>query len=131
MTKIKVQLTKFITVGFVNSVLIFSMFFVLLRVFNINHTIALTTSWIAGIGFSYLLNYSWVFKQKQEIQFKNTFFKYFLSYLFLFALNLIALHCIVRYTGFDSFYFQTELVPFIVILNFTSSKFWSLRTINT
>lgn len=131
MSKIKIQVTKFTLVGLVNTVLTFVIFFVLLRVFDINYIVALTATWAVGIIFSYLLNFSWVFKPEQNLQFKERFVKYLLSYLLSFALNIFALNYIVEHSGFDPFYIQTALIPFIVIINFTTSKFWSLRPINT
>lgn len=131
MSKIKIQVTKFTIVGLINTALTFVIFFVLLRVFDINYIVALTATWIVGIIFSYLLNFSWVFKPEQKLQFKERFVKYSLSYLLSFALNIFALTYIVEHTGFDPFYVQTALIPFIVIMNFTTSKFWSLRPMNT
>lgn len=127
MSKFKIEVTKFTIVGLANTGLTFIIFFLLLRVFNVNYIVALTITWIVGIIFSYLLNFSWVFKPEQQLQFKERFVKYLLSYLLSFALNLVALSYIVEHTGFDPFYAQTALIPFIVIFNFVTSKFWSLR----
>lgn len=130
MSKIKIEVTKFTIVGLVNTALTFVIFFLLLRVFNVNYIIALTITWIIGIIFSYLFNFSWVFKPEQRLQFKERFVKYLLSYLLSFALNIFALNYIVEHMGFDPFYVQTALIPFIVIFNFVTSKFWSLRPRN-
>lgn len=130
MSKLKIEVKKFTIVGLANTGLTFIIFFLLLKVFNVNYIIALTITWVAGIIFSYLLNFSWVFKPEHRLQFKERFVKYFLSYLLSFSLNIFALNYIVEHTGFDPFYVQTALIPFIVIFNFITSKFWSLRPMN-
>jgi putative flippase GtrA len=123
----KIEFTRFTIVGFINFMLTFLIFFTLLKIFNVNYLISLALVWIIGILFTYFLNFLWVFKPEQRLQFKERFVKYFLSYLLSFALNIFALNYIVERTGFDPFYAQAVLVPFIVIFNFSTSKYWSLR----
>ena len=43
------------------------------------------------------------------------------------ALNMLLLSYIVEHTGFDPFYVQMALIPLIVIFNFFTAKYWSLR----
>ena len=40
---------------------------------------------------------------------------------------LLALGYIVEHTDFDPFYVQLALIPFIVVFNFSTAKYWSLR----
>lgn len=130
--KMKIEVTKFTLVGAVNFVLTFVVFFFLVKIIKVNYLISLTVAWIIGILFSYIFNFVWVFKPEQRLQFKDRFIKYFAASLISFALNLLILDYIVEHSGFDPFYVQTALIPFIVIFNFTTAKFWSLRTmINT
>jgi len=39
----------------------------------------------------------------------------------------LALSFIVESGSYDPFYVQVALIPFIVIFNFSTAKFWSLR----
>lgn len=129
MSKIKIEFTKFTLVGILNFALTFVIFLLLLKSFNLNYLFALTITWIIGIIFSYSLNFLWVFKPEEKIQFKDRAAKYFFAGLMSFALNLFTLKYIVEHTGFDPFYVQGVLIPVIVFLNFLTSKFWSLRPV--
>lgn len=124
---LKYEVTRFAIVGAVNFVLTFVIYFLLVRVFNTNHLLALIPTWLLGIAFSYVMNFSWVFKPEEQIQFKQRFWKYFSASLLSILLNILALHLIVKSTHFDPFYVQCALIPFIVIFNFSTAKFWSLR----
>lgn len=128
MSKLKIEITKFTMVGLVNTAITFVIFYFLLREINLNYNVALTITWIYAVFFTYLLNYLWVFKPEQKLQFKERFVKYLLSYLLSFSLNIFSLNYIVEHFGIDPLYAQTILVPFIVAFNFISSKFWSLST---
>jgi putative flippase GtrA len=98
-----------------------------LKVLRLNYLLSLVTSWALGMVFSYVLNFSWVFKPEQKIQFRARFFKFFLASALSVALNMLALRSIVVRTDFDPFYVQTALIPLIVAFNFSTAKFWSLK----
>lgn len=127
MHKLKIEITKFTVVGALNFGLTFIIFFTFLKLYKSGYLVALSLAWVIGVIFSYVLNYVWVFKPDDRLEFKERFAKYFMAYLFSFILNLIALRFIVEKYGFDPFYVQTALIPCIVILNFSTSKLWSLR----
>ena len=127
MQKFKIEATKFTFVGAANFVLTFLIFTVMLKVIEINYLISLFVASFVGMTFTYTLNFSWVFKPEQKIKFKARFIKYILASLLSIALNLLALHYIVENTGFDPFFVQVALIPFIVVFNFTTAKYWSLR----
>jgi hypothetical protein len=42
----------------------------------------------------------------------------------------MVLGAIVERTAYDPFWVQTALIPFIVVFNFATAKFWSLRQAN-
>lgn len=123
----KHEVTRFTIVGAVNFVLTFVIYFVLVRILDTNHLLALVPAWLLGILFSYVMNFSWVFKPEEQLQFKQRFAKYFSASLISILLNILTLHLIVESTNFDPFYVQCVLIPFIVVFNFSTAKFWSLR----
>lgn len=127
MSKLKIEITKFTIIGFVNTVFTFIVFYLLLKILNINYIIALSITWILGIFFSYLFNFLWIFKPEQYLQFKERFVKYLLCYFLSFALNIFILNYIVEHNNFEPLYVQTALIPFIAIFNFSTTKYWSLR----
>ena len=63
----------------------------------------------------------------RELEFKGRLPKYILAGFCSIMLNVIVLKLIVSSTGFDPFYVQVGLIPFIVLFNFSTAKFWSLQ----
>lgn len=127
LSRFKLEAFRFLLVGGANFVLTFLVFFSMFKLWHVNHLISLVVSWAVGMGFSYALNFTWVFKPEEQLQFRARFAKYFAAGLVSILLNLLTLHLIVESTGYDPFYVQCALIPLIVIFNFTTAKFWSLR----
>ena len=122
----KVEATKFTLVGAANFALTFIVFSVMLKVLSVNYLLSLGAAWVVGMLFSYVMNFSWVFKPEQKIQFKARFVKFFLASAFSIAMNMLLLSYIVEQTKFDPFYVQMVLIPLIIVFNFSTAKFWSL-----
>lgn len=127
MHKLRIEVTKFTLVGAANFMLTFIVFTTMLKVFMVNYLLSLAAAWIVGMFFSYALNFSWVFKPEHKIQFKARFAKFFFANTLSIVLNMLALSYIVERNDFDPFYVQVALIPFIVIFNFLTAKFWSLK----
>lgn len=126
MHKFKIEATKFTIVGAANFVLTFMVFTAMLKVFGFNYLLSLLGAWIVGMIFSYLFNFIWVFKPEQKIQFRTRFFRFFLASILSIVLNMLALSYIIEGTSLDPFYVQIALIPFVVMFNFVTAKFWSL-----
>lgn len=127
MKLLKLEFSKFTLVGGVNFVFTFVLFYLSVRVWRINYLISLILVSLIGMVLTYSLNYLWVFKPRDKFDFKMRFFKYVFSGFLSIGLNVLALHFLVSKTGFDPFYVQIALIPFIVVFNFSTAKFWSLR----
>lgn len=127
MHRFKIEATKFTLVGAANFVLTFIVFTVMLKVLDVNYLLSLVAAWIVGMVFSYISNFLWVFKPEQKVQFRARFVKFTLASVLSIALNMLALRYIIGRTGFDPFYVQMVLIPFVVIFNFSTAKYWSLR----
>lgn len=121
------EAAKFTIVGGVNFILTFTIFFLLCTIFRVNYLIALSASWAIGMLFTYVLNFTWVFKPDERLQFKARLAKYFLANLVSLLLNLLTLRWLVGLTSYDPFWVQCALIPLIVVFNFSTAKFWSLR----
>lgn len=130
MKKIKIEVTKFTIVGAANFVLTFIVFTAMLKELQLNYLLSLVVAWIVGMVFSYVLNFSWVFKPEQKIQFKGRFLKFFMASVLSIGLNLLVLRWLVEYFGFDPYFAQLTLIPLIVLFNFSTAKFWSLRSLD-
>lgn len=127
MHKFKIEATKFTLVGAANFALTFIVFTAMVKICGVNYLLSLVAAWVVGMIFSYVLNFAWVFKPEQKIQFSTRFLRFFLVSVLSIALNLLALSYIVDRTDFDPFYVQIALIPFIVVFNFSTAKYWSLR----
>lgn len=127
MHKFKIEAIKFTLVGAVNFVITFIVFTGMLKVFRINYLISLITSWFVGMLFSYRYNFVFVFRAEEKIQFRSRFIRYSMASILSVLLNIIFLRTIVGYTDYDPFYVQMILVPFIVVFNFSTAKFWSFK----
>jgi putative flippase GtrA len=124
---LKAEATKFTLVGAANFIITFSVFTIMLKLLWINYLLSIVAAWVVGLLFSYVLNFSWVFKPEEHIQFKVRFIKFILASVLSIAINVLVLGYIVEHTDFDPFYVQTALIPFIVVFNFSTAKYWSLR----
>ena len=126
MHKLKIEITKFTIVGAANFVLTFIVFTAMLEIFSIHYLLSLSAAWIVGMLFSYVMNFSWVFKPERKIKFKARFFIFFFASACSVGLNMVILSCIVEHSDFSPFYVQMLLIPLIVIFNFITTKYWSL-----
>lgn len=127
MNKLKTEAKKFAFVGALNFGLTLIVFTVMLKTFGANYLISLGTSWVLGMLFSYVLNFSWVFKPENKIRFDSRFLKFLTTGLISITLNMFALNYLVEQSGIDPFYLQILLIPLVVVFNFTATKYWSLR----
>ena len=127
MHKLKVEFSKFTLVGAVNFIFTLILFYLFVKVVQINYLIALVVVSLLGMVLTYTLNFIWVFKPDQKLAFRGRLLKYVLAGFLSIALNVLVLDFIVSRTDFDPFYVQTALIPLIVIFNFATAKFWSLR----
>lgn len=128
MHKFNFEAAKFIAVGVVNFMLTLAVFTTMLKVMEINYLLSLATSWAVGMLFSYILNFVWVFKPEQKIQFNARFVRFFFASALSISVNMLGLKYMVERTNFDPFYVQMMLIPFVVIFNFGTAKFWSFAT---
>ncbi|MDO8264598.1 MAG: GtrA family protein [Gallionella sp.] len=127
MHKLKIEFSKFAIVGALNFIFTFILFYIFVKVINFHYLIALMAVSLLGMILTYSLNHVWVFKPEQKLAFRGRLVKYVLSGFLSISLNLVALEYIVEHSDFDPFYVQTALIPFIVIFNFSTARFWSLK----
>jgi putative flippase GtrA len=113
-------------VGAANFVLTFVIFTTLMRV-HAHYIAALVAASLVGMLFSYVLNFLWVFKPEETLQFGRRLVRFILSGLLSITLNVALLSLIVEGLHLDAFYTQFALIPLIVAFNFSMAKYWSLR----
>jgi len=125
------QFGKYLVVGGSNFFLNLFIYIVLIRVFDCHYLLALTVAWFAGVVFTYAVNFLWVFKPEESLVFRRRFYKYFIIYLSTYLLNMLALEYFVTRVQMDPLYIQLMIMPFVVVLNFTGSKFISLNKVRS
>nr|WP_295784175.1 GtrA family protein [Rhodoferax sp.] len=127
MRRIHVEFSKFTVIGAVNFIFTFSMFFLFVKIFEINYLISLMVVSFFGMILTYSANCKWVFGIEGDFVFRGSLGKYIFAGFVSVSLNAVILKALVEKTHLDPFYVQTALIPLIVILNFSTSKFWSLK----
>lgn len=127
MRQFGLQFSRFTLVGAVNFVFTFVLFYLSVKVMGVNHLFALVGVSLLGMLLTYCLNHIWVFQLDEKLAFRSRLPKYLSAGFLSIALNVLALHWLVESTDGDPFLLQLGLIPFIVVFNFSTAKFWSLR----
>ena len=122
------QAGRFLIVGAANFVVTMAVFYGLLQFLGANYLFALVCAWSVGVLFSYVVNFSWVFRPEERIRFNRRFVRYVTAGAISVLLNMVALHFVVISTRYDPFLVQCALIPLVVVFNYATAKFWSLRT---
>jgi len=125
--RLRIEFSKFLVVGGMNFVFTLILFYIMVKVIEINYVVSLIVVSLLGMIITYSFNYAWVFKTEKKLVFRGRLVNYTLAGLLSISLNALALDYIVKGTGFDPFYVQTALIPLIVFFNFSTAKFWTLK----
>lgn len=118
---------KYSFVGIANLLFTLILYIIFLYKLDFRYELAFTLSWLAGVLFTYVINFLWVFKPEEKITFKKRLPKYFLVYLSSYFLNMFLLTISVYFFSIDPLVSQIFILPVIVIINFAGIKYWALR----
>lgn len=121
------EISRFLIVGGINFVFTFAVFTGALKGIKLGYLTSLLLAWISGNILTYTLNFIWVFRPENRLDYGTRFVKYLTAGGFSVGLNLLALSLLVELGQFDPFWSQVAIMPVIVIFNFATAKFWSLR----
>lgn len=108
------QFLGFILAGGFASIVNFGVFAILLS-FEMNYLFASGIGYIAGIGLSYSINRSLVFRSRETV--RGQFFAYMLAYVVALALQLILLEIGVRF-GLSPLAANAAALSCAVVINF-------------
>ncbi len=118
-----IQLSKFIFVGFLNTVVGYGAFWVLLSYSN--YLTSLLISHIIGVTHSYIWNKYWTFKSRDcHI---SEFIRFNSVYVFVFVVNAITLIILVDIFNMNPKIGQLIALPIITIISFTGHRRWSFK----
>ena len=121
------QFVKYGLVGGINFVVSTGLFLLMLKVFLVGYIIAFTITWLCGIVLTYVINFVWVFKPEEQLEYMKRMPKYFLVYVVSFVINLFLLRYIVQNNHADPFWAQMSILPLVVVINFFGFKMWALK----
>lgn len=127
-----VQLLRYVIVGGFASAADISIFYIAAASFGLNHIIANTLSFLAGLLINYILSTVWVFGQSSYSKFKGFFLFCIIGILGLMISNLILymlidyriLYHILPILGEDFVKLMAKLCAVVIVLlwNFTARK---------
>ncbi|MFO7524946.1 MAG: GtrA family protein [Ignavibacteriaceae bacterium] len=118
---------KYSFVGIGNLFFTLILYIVFLEVFYLEYKIAFTLSWLAGVFFTYFINFMWVFKPEEKITFRKRLPKYFFVFLSSYLINLLLLNILVEYFSLKPLFAQLFIIPLVVLINFSGTKYWALK----
>ena len=121
------QFYKYVFVGILNALLSTGVYFFCLKILNFNYLIAFTISWLFGILLTYVINFVFIFKPDDKLEFKKHLPKYFIVYCVSYILNILLLKVLVAGTHADPFYLQLLILPLVIVINFLGFKYWALK----
>jgi len=118
---------KYLFIGGLNFVSSFLLYYILYFLFGINYTTTYIITWLYGIILIYSINFIWVFKPDEKLEFKKRLPKYFLVYVTSFTFNIVILRVLVEGYISNPIYAQLVILPFIMLINFFGFKLWALK----
>lgn len=118
---------KYVVVGSINFVYTTMLLWFLTELYGVHHQIALVLCWTSGTILTYIINFLWVFKPAEKLDFKHRFLKYLFVYLATYGMNAIILEILVQSFPVRPFYLQLTLIPLIIVMNFCGIKYWVMR----
>jgi putative flippase GtrA len=124
---LKAEFFKYAIVGFVNLAFSLVVFYIFLNVMKMPYLVVFNVTWIFGIILTYIINFVWVFKPDDKLEFKKGFVKYFSVYLFSYLVNIYLLQFVVENYQYDPFWVQFFILPLVVFINFFGFKYWALK----
>lgn len=121
------QFIKYLFVGGLNFIFGVITYYLFLHVVHLHYLIAFSLSWILGVLLTYIINFVWIFRPDEKLNFRARLFKYFVVYLTSYLVNIWLLKSLTDYLQQDPFYIQFGIIPIVMLINFLGMKFWSLK----
>ncbi len=123
------HLIKFVLVGIFNAAFTFWLYWEFLKYLNMHYLVAYPTSWFCGVAMTYVINFLWVFKPEQKLEFRRRFKKYLVVYLVSLMIGQGSIMLLHSLLPIDPFWLAFLVAPAVVVINFAGIKYWALRKI--
>ena len=118
----KNQFLKFIVVGLFSAIINYGLFYLLLKMANINYLISSLCGFIAGVFGGFYLNKNWTYNDKNNKS-NSLLWKYFSLYLFSLLISLIFLKITVDYIALNAEIANLLAIGITTCINFIGTKF--------
>ena len=118
----KNQFLKFIIVGLFSTIINYGLFYLLLKMANINYLISSSCGFIAGVFGGFYLNKNWTYNDKNNKS-NSLLWKYFSLYLTSLLISLIFLKITVDYSGLNAEIANLLAIIITTCVNFIGTKF--------
>lgn len=120
------QFIKFGLVGFSNAVVLYAVYYVLLKL-GLHHILSYIIAFVASVMNAYLWNDRFVFQKSKEVAALRKIIKIYASYTTTFLLSLVLL-----YIWVDYMHVSDKIAPIINIIittpiNFVLNKIWTFK----
>ena len=114
------QFVKFCLIGIGNSIVNYSVFFILLFFIGINYLISSGTGYISGTFLGYFLNRKYTFHSREEH--KKTIPLYYLVYFFSLVFTIFSMKFLVDYIGISPYVSKVGVIGMTTLINFIGTK---------
>ena len=119
-------LAKFLLIGGGATLFNYCVFLFLYSNFAVRYEFAFITGFLAGVGFGYLFNFSWTFRDSSTSH-KYNFWRYFCVYLASLGIGLASLQLAVQLGNFDPRLANFFSIGLTTCINYTGLRNWVFK----
>lgn len=120
-----IQFIKFGVVGVFNTLITALVIWILLRKLHASDYISNILGYIAGLVNSFVWNRKWTFSSNSKI--KDTVFKFIITFVISYLLQLGNLYLLLNYTNIDAYYCQLLSIVVYTCINFVLNKYYTFK----
>lgn len=120
------QFLMFGIIGLTNTLLTALIIWLLLTAMHFSPYTSNIIGYIAGLINSFIWNRQWTFKSKTRVSI--TFYKFIITFVISYLLQLANLYLLLNFTTFDPFICQLFSIVVYSIVNFLLNKFYTFKT---
>ncbi len=124
--KITTQFIKFALIGVVNTVVHYSVFLLLFRVFGVLMLLSSGIGYSLGVLNSFVMNRRWTFKMVNKANLPE-FSRFVVVNVVSLLVNLVVLRALVQNIGVMPEIGQIGAIVASVLVNFSGNKWWTFK----
>jgi putative flippase GtrA len=128
------EFLKFAVVGVIGTIIDFSIYGILTRVFHVYYIYATATSVFIAIINNFLLNKYWTFKRGQTGRGGEEYIKFFIVSIINYFINITITFSIVEYThsevlfgSKEDFFAKVMAIAIVLFSNYLGNKHWTFK----